>query len=78
MSVVIDDKPKLKKKDFSSDQDKRWCPGCGDYAILAQVQTVFPKLGIPKEDFLVVSGIACKICTSCYPNRKKPIKTKKA
>jgi len=68
MSVAIDGKPKLKKKDFSSDQDKRWCPGCGDYAILAQVQTVFPKLGIPKEDFLVVSGIGCSSRFPYYMN----------
>jgi len=49
----------LTKKDFTSDQDVRWCPGCGDYAILAQVQKLFPNLGIPKENFLVVSGIGC-------------------
>ena len=49
----------LTKKDFVSDQDVRWCPGCGDYAILSQVQKVFPQLGIPKENFLVVSGIGC-------------------
>ena len=49
----------LTKKDFVSDQDVRWCPGCGDYAILSQVQKVFPMLGIPKEQFLVVSGIGC-------------------
>ncbi len=49
----------LRKKDFTSDQDVRWCPGCGDYAILSQVQKVFPELGIPKEDFLIVSGIGC-------------------
>ncbi|MBX2797006.1 MAG: 2-oxoacid:ferredoxin oxidoreductase subunit beta [Myxococcales bacterium] len=48
-----------KKKDFASDQLVRWCPGCGDYAILAQVQTVFAKLGIPKEDFAVIAGIGC-------------------
>tara|TARA_X000001036_G_C20691644_1_gene809612 strand:+ start:1857 stop:2882 length:1026 start_codon:yes stop_codon:yes gene_type:complete len=59
MSQVADVAQKLKKKDFVSDQDVRWCPGCGDYAILAQVQKVFPELGIPKEDFLVVSGIGC-------------------
>ena len=47
----------LSKKDFISDQDVRWCPGCGDYAILSQVQKVFPTLGIPKENFLVVSGM---------------------
>ena len=49
----------LTKKDFVSDQDVRWCPGCGDYAILSQVQKVFPQLGVPKEKFLVVSGIGC-------------------
>ena len=38
--------PIYKKKDFVSDQDIKWCPGCGDYAILAQVQKVFPSLGI--------------------------------
>ncbi len=59
MSVTIDKNQKLTKKDFTSDQDVRWCPGCGDYAILAQVQKVFPELGIPKKDFLVVSGIGC-------------------
>ncbi len=49
----------LTKKDFISGQEVRWCPGCGDYAILSQVQKVFPQLGIPKEKFLVVSGIGC-------------------
>ena len=49
----------LTKKDFVSDQDIRWCPGCGDYAILSQVQKVFPTLGIPKHKFLIVSGIGC-------------------
>lgn len=49
----------LTRKDFISDQDVRWCPGCGDYAILAQVQKVFPDLGVPKENFLIVSGIGC-------------------
>ena len=49
----------LTKKDFTSDQDVRWCPGCGDYAILAQVQKVFPNLGIPKENIVMVSGIGC-------------------
>jgi 2-oxoglutarate ferredoxin oxidoreductase subunit beta len=47
------------KKDFTSDQMVRWCPGCGDYAILAQAQTVFASLGIPKEQFAVISGIGC-------------------
>ena len=49
----------LTRKDFVSDQDVRWCPGCGDYAILSQVQKVLPKLGIPKEKFVFVSGIGC-------------------
>jgi len=47
------------KKDFQSSQEVRWCPGCGDYAVLAAVQSVFPELGIPKERFVVVSGIGC-------------------
>ena len=51
--------PDYKKKDFESDQQVRWCPGCGDYAILSNVQTVFSKLGVPKEDLVVISGIGC-------------------
>ncbi|MCZ6652522.1 MAG: 2-oxoacid:ferredoxin oxidoreductase subunit beta, partial [Planctomycetota bacterium] len=51
--------PTLKPKDFASDQDVRWCPGCGDYSILAQVKKVLPTLGIPRERFLFVSGIGC-------------------
>lgn len=49
----------LKPKDFQSDQEVRWCPGCGDYAILKAVQKVFPQLGIPREKFVIVSGIGC-------------------
>jgi 2-oxoglutarate/2-oxoacid ferredoxin oxidoreductase subunit beta len=51
--------PKLTIKDFQSDQDVRWCPGCGDYSILAQVQRVFPEFGRPKEMFVAISGIGC-------------------
>jgi len=51
--------PTFSKKDFMSDQMVRWCPGCGDYAILSQVQSVFADLGIAKEDFVVISGIGC-------------------
>tara|TARA_B100000029_G_C17558562_1_gene952516 strand:+ start:925 stop:1944 length:1020 start_codon:yes stop_codon:yes gene_type:complete len=58
MSDTITQQP-LSKKDFETDQDVRWCPGCGDYAILAQVQKVLPDLGIPRENFLMVSGIGC-------------------
>ena len=62
------DTVKLTKKDFTSDQDVRWCPGCGDYAILAQVQKVFPDLGIPKENMVVVSGIGCSSRFPYYMN----------
>jgi 2-oxoglutarate/2-oxoacid ferredoxin oxidoreductase subunit beta len=58
----------LTKKDFASDQDVRWCPGCGDYAILSAVQQVFPGLGIPKENFVVVSGIGCSSRFPYYMN----------
>jgi 2-oxoglutarate ferredoxin oxidoreductase subunit beta len=51
--------PKLTRKDFATDQDVRWCPGCGDYAILATVQKLLPTLGLPRERFVVVSGIGC-------------------
>ncbi|MCS5651420.1 MAG: 2-oxoacid:ferredoxin oxidoreductase subunit beta [Candidatus Marinimicrobia bacterium] len=47
------------KKDFTSDQAVRWCPGCGDYAILAQTQKIFPDLGVDKENFVFISGIGC-------------------
>jgi 2-oxoglutarate/2-oxoacid ferredoxin oxidoreductase subunit beta len=51
--------PMLTKKDFSSDQETRWCPGCGDYAILATVQSLMPELGVPPERTVFVSGIGC-------------------
>lgn len=51
--------PKYKGKDFSSDQDVRWCPGCGDYTILKQVQKAMPKVGVRKEDIVFISGIGC-------------------
>ena len=49
----------LTAKDFKSDQEVRWCPGCGDYAILNAVQGFMPELGIPKEKIVFVSGIGC-------------------
>jgi len=58
----------LSKKDFQTDQDVRWCPGCGDYAILSAVQSVFPELGIPRERFVVVSGIGCSSRFPYYMN----------
>lgn len=51
--------PKLTRKDFASDQTVRWCPGCGDYAILSAVQSALPQLGRKKEDFVFISGIGC-------------------
>jgi 2-oxoglutarate ferredoxin oxidoreductase subunit beta len=51
--------PELTKADFQSDQETRWCPGCGDYAVLAAVQSFFPALGIPPERIVFVSGIGC-------------------
>ncbi len=60
--------PTLTKKDFASDQEVRWCPGCGDYAILNAVQQVLPELGIPKEKFVVVSGIGCSSRFPYYMN----------
>jgi len=61
-ATVAEPKPKekvLTAKDFTSDQEVRWCPGCGDYSILKQMQKVLPTLGIPKEDFVIISGIGC-------------------
>jgi 2-oxoglutarate ferredoxin oxidoreductase subunit beta len=63
-----EDQPTYKKKDFMSDQMVRWCPGCGDYSILSQVQTVFASLGIPKEKFAVISGIGCSSRFPYYMN----------
>jgi 2-oxoglutarate ferredoxin oxidoreductase subunit beta len=60
--------PSLSKKDFMSDQTIRWCPGCGDYSILSQVQTVFAQLGIPREKFAVISGIGCSSRFPYYMN----------
>ncbi len=49
----------LKAKDFATDQDVRWCPGCGDYSILKQAQTVMADLGLDPDKVIVVSGIGC-------------------
>jgi 2-oxoglutarate ferredoxin oxidoreductase subunit beta len=51
--------PVLTRKDFTSDQEVRWCPGCGDYSILAQTQKVMPDFGFPKENIVFISGIGC-------------------
>ncbi len=56
------------KKDFESDQDVRWCPGCGDYAILSAVQKTMPDLGIPRENIVFISGIGCSSRFPYYMN----------
>ena len=58
----------LTAKDFQTDQEVRWCPGCGDYSILKQVHTVLPQLGIPREDIVVISGIGCSSRFPYYTN----------
>ncbi|GLW29453.1 2-oxoacid:ferredoxin oxidoreductase subunit beta [Actinoplanes regularis] len=58
----------LTMKDFKSDQEVRWCPGCGDYAILAAVQSFMPELGIPRENIVFVSGIGCSSRFPYYMN----------
>ena len=58
----------LTSKDFVTDQEVRWCPGCGDYSILAQVQKVMPTLGIPRENIAIVSGIGCSSRFPYYMN----------
>ena len=60
--------PKYTKKDFESDQDVRWCPGCGDYAILSAVQKSMPDLGIPRENIVFISGIGCSSRFPYYMN----------
>lgn len=59
---------KLTKKDYESDQDVRWCPGCGDYAILSAVQKALPELGIPKEKHVFIAGIGCSSRFPYYMN----------
>ncbi|MBW3588464.1 MAG: 2-oxoacid:ferredoxin oxidoreductase subunit beta [Actinobacteria bacterium] len=58
----------LTRKDFASDQEIRWCPGCGDYAVLAAVQGLMPELGVPREKIVFVSGIGCSSRFPYYMN----------
>ena len=58
----------LTRKDFVSSQEVRWCPGCGDYAILAQMQKVLPEIGVPREQIVFVSGIGCSSRFPYYMN----------
>jgi len=60
--------PQLTPQDFASDQDVRWCPGCGDYSILAQMKKVMPTLGIAPENIVFISGIGCSSRFPYYMN----------
>jgi len=59
METYTKENIQLAPKDFATGMDVKWCPGCGDYSILKQVQTIFPDLGVPKENFVFISGIGC-------------------
>ena len=60
--------PVLQAADFASDQEVRWCPGCGDYSILAQMKKMLPSLGIPREQTVFISGIGCSSRFPYYMN----------
>jgi 2-oxoglutarate ferredoxin oxidoreductase subunit beta len=68
MSDLTTIPPALTSKDFATDQEVRWCPGCGDYSILAQVQKIMPTLGIPRENIVIISGIGCSSRFPYYMN----------
>lgn len=68
METATTNNPVLTAKDFATDQEVRWCPGCGDYSILAQVQKVMPTLGIPRENIAIISGIGCSSRFPYYMN----------
>jgi len=59
MATELQNIPALSRKDFVTPNDVRWCPGCGDYAILNSLQRTLPELGIPREKFAIISGIGC-------------------
>ena len=56
------------RSDFQSDQEVRWCPGCGDYTILASVQSFMAQMGVPRENIVVISGIGCAARFPYYIN----------
>ncbi|HEY3734212.1 MAG TPA: 2-oxoacid:ferredoxin oxidoreductase subunit beta [Streptosporangiaceae bacterium] len=68
LTLVPVGQEKLSTRDFKSDQEVRWCPGCGDYAILAAFQSFLPELGVPKENVVVISGIGCSSRLPYYVN----------
>ena len=67
-TVASSEKPPLARKDFVSDQEVRWCPGCGDYSVLAQTQKLMPELDIPREQIVFISGIGCSSRLPYYMN----------
>jgi len=68
MVTITNGSPALTAKDFATDQEVRWCPGCGDYSILAQVQRIMPGIGVPKENIVIISGIGCSSRFPYYMN----------
>ncbi|HEY6978608.1 MAG TPA: 2-oxoacid:ferredoxin oxidoreductase subunit beta [Chitinophagaceae bacterium] len=68
MTTITNGSPALTAKDFATDQEVRWCPGCGDYSILAQVQKIMPGIGVPKENIVIISGIGCSSRFPYYMN----------
>lgn len=66
--MSTDQLPVLTQADFASDQDVRWCPGCGDYSILAQMKKMLPSLGVPREKLVFISGIGCSSRFPYYMN----------
>ena len=63
-----EDAPAQTKREFTSDQEVRWCPGCGDYIILAAMQAFLPSLGLKRENIVFVSGIGCSSRFPYYMN----------
>ena len=68
MSNTTLTQPALTSKDFATDQEVRWCPGCGDYSILAQVQKIMPTIGVARENIAIISGIGCSSRFPYYMN----------
>src|SRR5437870_10496375 len=68
MSTIMSSLPTLTAKDLTSDQEVRWCPGCGDYSILAQMKKAIAPLGVPREKIVFISGIGCSSRFPYYMN----------
>jgi 2-oxoglutarate ferredoxin oxidoreductase subunit beta len=66
--TVSDSQTPLTRKDFASDLAVRWCPGCGDFSVLSQVQKILPELGVPRENIVFISGIGCSSRFPYYMN----------